>query len=118
MSIFKDNIPYHASGENIAYYSTSRQHYIIDNYISDNLPLSGWFKNCSNCGYVTGEYVEVKYRQRRVSIPICRFCEEKKREENNLYDFCSRVLYPIEFQRRRFSSTGNPMTTGSSSYRS
>lgn len=79
MSIFNsETIPYTAVNNNKVYFCKIRKYFILDNYVHSSLPLVGWFKMCSNCSTITGDYELFEYSSNIfICIPICYHCFEK-----------------------------------------
>ena len=79
MSITKsETIPYTAVNNRVVYFCTVREHFILDNYVHASLPLGGWFKMCSSCFSITGEFELFEYSDNIfICIPICYHCFNK-----------------------------------------
>ena len=68
------HIPYHATKSGNIYFSNLLNYYIIDYYKSKRLPLNGWFKKCINCDMITSNNIFLKYKNNKISIPVCKYC--------------------------------------------
>ena len=79
MSLIKSKtIPYTAENSRKVYFCKVREHFILDNYIHSSLPLVGWFKMCSMCYLITGEYDLFEYSNNIfICIPLCYYCFDK-----------------------------------------
>ncbi len=71
-----NHIPYHASNSGKIYFSNFLEHYIIDNYKNNSLPLNGWIKNCFICYSITENHIFKKYKNNKIGIPLCKKCSK------------------------------------------
>ena len=95
----EEDIPYHATNSNIAFWCSFSHQYIIDNYEEDTLPLIGWIKQCNICRLVSGHHVDYEYKGAPVHIPLCRQCSKRFHKKNLMSyiceDICSKLRYTL-----------------------
>ena len=71
-------IPEQANKTYKIYYCPDYEAYIVDNYVSENLPLNGWIKFCINCGTYTSKYIIRAYLDEPLVINVCNNCRKRK----------------------------------------
>jgi len=77
-------IPKQANKTYKIYYCHVYDAYIVDNYISENLPLNGWIKFCINCEIHTSKYIIRHYLGKPFVINICHNCKRKNQIETDI----------------------------------
>lgn len=77
-------IPKQANKTYKIYYCRDYDAYIVDNYISENLPLNGWIKFCINCEIQTSKYIISHYFGKSFVINICHNCKRKNQIETDI----------------------------------
>ena len=71
-------IPLQANKTYKIYYCHDYEAYIVDNYISESLPLDGWIKCCINCETYTSKYIIRHYLGEPIVINVCNNCRRRK----------------------------------------
>lgn len=113
-------IPYTAVDNRKAYFCEVREYFILDNYINSSLPLVGWFKMCSKCSKITGEFDLFEYSKNIfINIPLCYCCFDKL-SNTELYNLFHRETKNISFDTKSLNifyelSNSNSLEFSSSS---
>lgn len=77
-------IPIKAKKSYKIFYCYDYDAYIIDDYISETLPLNGWIKFCINCRTRTSKYIIRHYLGEPFVINICNCCKKYNQIETDI----------------------------------